>query len=136
MMPLLLIGVTLSVPSKWVRQLEQAQNVDSLKQAFLHFKRKLKCKAVIGFLLFVLLSNFFLLYIVCFSHVANRKMSEDWARSSSLTLVIDLLLFELGPAVVVAFLAVLRGYCRGCRGIVCFIIVIELYRHYRNLVEG
>ena len=53
-----------------------------------------------------------------------------------MTVVIDLLLFELGPAVMVAFLAVIRGYCRGCNGVVCFIILIEVYRQYRNLVEG
>ena len=136
MIPLLLIGLVLSVPSKWIREIEQAQNVDSLKSTFLSFERKIKCKAVTGFLLFAFFSNFFLLFIICFSHVASGKMSEDWARSSSLTIVIDLLLFELGPAVVVAFLAVIRGYCQGCNGVVCFIILIEVYRQYRNLVEG
>lgn len=136
LIPLLIIGVVLSVPSKWVKEIEQAQSVDSLKAIFLRFKRKLKCKLVAGFMLFGIFSNFFLLYIICFSHVASVKMSKDWARSSSLTIVIDLLVFELAPAVVVAFLAVMRGYCRGCKGILCFIIMIEIYRQYRNLIEG
>lgn len=136
MIPLLVIGLVLSVPSKWTRQIEQAHSVETLKAIYQGLQRKLKCKAGCGFLLFALFSNFLLLYIICFCHVANGRMSKDWARSSSITIVLDLLAFELLPAVVVAFLAVLRGYCRGCRGLVCFIVLIELYRLYRNLIEG
>ena len=136
MLPLLVMGVVLSVPSKWSKQLQQAESVSSLKEAYFRLKRKLRCRAVTGYLLFGIFSNFLLLYIICFCHVASQQMSEDWGRSSSLTIVLDLLLFEIFPAVVVALFAVIRGYCRGCRGVVCFIIAIELYRQYRNLIEG
>ena len=94
MLPLLVMGVVLSVPSKWSKQLQQAESVSSLKEAYFRLKRKLRCRAVTGYLLFGIFSNFLLLYIICFCHVASQQMSEDWGRSSSLTIVLDLLLLR------------------------------------------
>lgn len=93
-------------------------------------------KAIIGYVALGILSNFLLLYVICFSHVANSRMSRDWARSSALTLFLDLFVLEITPALVVATLALMRGYCCRCKGQICLIVSIELYRLYRNLMDA
>ena len=82
------------------------------------------------------LSNFFLLYIICFCHVANRRKSLDWVRSSSITLVLDLLILEFIPSVLFAGVALLYSCCRSSKALLCFMMAIEVYRVYRNLVIG
>ena len=136
MIPLLFIGVLFSVPEKWVRVLKKAKSVDKIIMLYRSLKKKILCKAVCGYVFFFLFSNFILLYVICFCHVADGQMSKDWARSTTITIIIDLVVFEIVPALLFAFLAVLRGYCKGCQGVLCFIVLIEMYRFYRNLVEG
>lgn len=136
MVPLLMIGLIFSVPNRWIEKFKKAKTVEKIIVMYQELRRKILCKAICGYTFFILFSNFLLLYIICFCQVANSQMSKDWARSSSITIIIDLLVFEIVPALLFAFLAVLRGYCKGCQGVFCFIIVIEIYRFYRNLVEG
>ena len=84
----------------------------------------------------MLFSAFFLLYIICFCHVATPTMAREWLISSMISILLDVLIFELSAAIGFAFCGTLKGMCRGCNGMICFIVILELYRLYRNLVEG
>ena len=85
-------------------------------------------------LLFVLLSCFLCLYLITFAHVANPTMSRDWLISSLLSLLIDLLVFELIPAMSVALFGVLYLGCR-VKCLICPLVSIEGYRFFRNFVD-
>lgn len=116
--------------------MEKAESIQTLKRIFRKLYCKLKCKVVSGFLFFFMLTNFLLLYIVCFCHIASTKMKEDWGRSSALTLCLDILVLEVFPAIAISILGVIRGCCRGgCGGILCLMLLIETYRFYRNMIE-
>lgn len=106
MIPLLLVGVSLSSSLKSKRRLKRADDPEKLRRIYLKMRKKIKCKAIGGMIFFVLTANFLLLYIICFCHVANTRMSEDWVRSSAILLVLDLLIMELMGAVLYAILGV------------------------------
>ena len=99
-------------------------------------KRRVKAKTIAGFVFFAVVSNFLHLYIICFCHVANQRMSRDWARSSGISVVMDLFVLETAPALIFANLALLFRCCKSSRAILCCLVVIEVYRLYRNLIEA
>ena len=63
-------------------------------------------------------------------------MSADWARSAGIAFLIEELALELAAAVTVALLGLMRGACKHCSLPIYVIVVIELYRFYRNVIEG
>ena len=85
---------------------------------------------------FVLLSNCLLLFLVCFCHVASATRSTDWARSSALSIFVDVVALELAAVLIFALLATARGFCKGGRCALCLLLALELYRFYRNFVEA
>lgn len=91
---------------------------------------------VAGFVIFTVLTLFLLLYIVSFCHVAGLTTSVDWLISSSISILIDQIAFELCPALAVGFLGTLKSCCKKCKGVLFVIVAIEIYRLYRNLIEG
>ena len=134
--PLFIIGAIFTIPAKYIRKLKLAHSTRTIRRAYSGMKKWIRCRTAFGFLFFALLSNFLLLYLICFAHVANTEMSGSWIKSSSLTVLLDLIVFELVPAFMFALLCVLRGFCVDCKGVLLFVDLIELFRLYRNLTEG
>ena len=132
--PLLLIGFSLSTSSKVKKKLKQAESVNAIKTVYSRLKRCLRCRAVIGLAVFVLASNFLLLYIICFCHVASDGMTEDWVRSSVILVVLDLVILELMPGLLFGILGVFYGFCRSSKSFLCLIVAIQMYRLYRNVI--
>ena len=83
-----------------------------MKSIYRRLKRRLRVKTISGLVLFALVSSFLLLYIICFCHVANERMTEDWARSSGILLVVDLAVLELLPGVVFGILGLFYVQCK------------------------
>lgn len=135
MIPLLILGIILSASSKIKRKLKLAQNVNEIKQIYRRSQRCIKCKTAFGLTFFALFSNFLLLYIICFCHIASDRKAQDWARSSGILVILDLVVLELLPAFLFGILGLFYGFCRTSNSMLCLILVIELYRLYRNLIE-
>ena len=89
-------------------------------------RRKTCCRVVCGMILFVLVSLFCCGYLVVFSHVANPQ--------SSLSIAIDLVIFEIFPAIVVGMLGVVYLGCK-VKCVMWLIVSIEAYRFLRNFVD-
>ena len=99
-------------------------------------RSRLRCRLATLGVLYALLTGFLLLYLICFAHVASSRSSADWARSAGMAFLIEELVLELAVAVTVALLGVMRGACKHCSLPIYVIVVIELYRFYRNVIEG
>ena len=72
MSPLLLLGCVFTASGKIKEQLKLARDSLHLKQIYRNnVKNKIRCKTIGGLVFFAVLSNYLLLYIVCFCHVAS-----------------------------------------------------------------
>ena len=136
MTPLLLLGCVFTASRKMKEQLKLATDALALKEKYRNnMKNKIRCKTVGGLVFFAILSNYLLLYIVCFCHVASKRMSEDWLRSSGILVVLDLLILELLPGMLFGLLGLFYRLCNRSNLMICVIVLMESYRFYRNLVE-
>ena len=61
-------------------------------------------------------------------------MSRDWLVSSSVSIVIDLIAFEILPALFVAHIGLLYLGCK-LRCFLWILVAIECYRFLRNFVD-
>ena len=136
MLPLLLVGVLFSVPKKWMSRIKRAKKVREVEAIYGELKCKIRARVISGIILFVLFSVFLLLFIIAFCNVATPQATSDWLISSLITIAIDQFVFELLPAIAIACFGVVKGFCRGCSGLIAVIIGIEIYRIYKNLVLG
>ena len=116
--------------------LHSAHQVGEVKEKFSSISKNIYYRLIIGFILFAVLSLFLLLYIISFCHVVGLSLSLDWLISSALSILIDQVAFELCPALAVGFLGTLQGCCKRCKALLWIIVTIEMYRLYRNLIEG
>ena len=108
-MGLLLVGLLLNSSSKMKTNLRRASNTNQLKKIYEGMKKKIKVKAIASLVFFVLVSAVLLLSIVCFSHLANDSMREDWMMSCVLVGAMDLVLFELVAGVLFGLFASCYG---------------------------
>ena len=97
-------------------------------------KKKIKVKAIVTLVFFLLVSAVLLLYIVCFSHLASDSMREDWMISCVLVVAMDLVVFELVAGVLFGLFASCYGSCGSTKSLLGFLVAIEFYRVHRNLV--
>lgn len=133
--PLVILGCFFSFPKKWAKQLSMADSSE-LKQSYVRYVKRIQCRVACNVVSFVLLSIFLLLYIVCFCHVATPSMAREWVTSSAISMGLDIAIFEVSAAFGFAFCGVIKSFCRSSSAPICFIIFLELYRLYRNLVEA
>ena len=63
-------------------------------------------------------------------------MTGDWMRSSALTVFLDFILLEAIAIVLFALLGILWVYWKQNRCLLMTIVALEVYRFYRNFVEG
>ena len=109
---LVLVGFSLSTCPKERKKLKKAKDVEEIKKAYLRIKRCIKCRAIIGLFLYVVISIILLLYIICFCHIASHKVTYDWLRSSVILVVLDLVILELVPGILFGVLGLFYGFCR------------------------
>ena len=88
-----------------------------------------------GFIAFLLISGFLAIYIIAFAHIAQQRAAHNWLESSMIGFILDQVIFELAPSLIVALMAVLSGIWN-CKCSLCLLIVIETYRAYRNLTDS
>lgn len=93
---------------------------------------RIKCWKCIGTFLFFVVSCFLSLYIVAFGEVAASSVKRNWLASSGSSLAIDLVVFEVLPALFYGGIVSLVFGC-DCRCWLCLVISLELYRSFRNL---
>ena len=85
-------------------------------------------------IVFAIISLFCCVYLIAFSHVANPQMSRDWLVSSSISITIDLVLFEIFPAIAVGCLGLVYFGCK-VKCAMWLIVSIEGYRFMRNFID-
>lgn len=61
--------------------------------------------------MFFLLSSFFCLYLVAFCHEASVSQQKEWAISSFISIALDIVIFELFPAVLIGLFGSLLFCC-------------------------
>lgn len=96
----------------------------------------MNCRLVMNITLFLLITLVELLFVVSFGHVASDAQAKEWLFSSLISIGLDIVVFEVAAAFGFACCGVMKKFCRGCEGIVWLIIILEIYRVYRNLVVG
>ena len=89
MIPMLIVGCFLSLPKSLKRKLELTTNLKEIEQSYNLHKPRLRYRIIVGLFSFFLLSNFFLLYMICFCHIASSDSAREWIQSSILSLIID-----------------------------------------------
>ena len=85
-----------------------------------------------GFTFFLLLSNFLCLYLVAFGHVVTLTLQKNWIQSSGASLAIDLVAFEVVPALFFGGVGLLIFVC-DCKCCLCALVSLDLYRVFRNI---
>ena len=71
--------------------------------------------------------------MVGFAEMASVERQADWLKSSVFSILVDLVAFELAPALVVSGVGVVTFGCR-CKCGLHLIWVVEGYRAIRSLV--
>ena len=71
--------------------------------------------------------------MIGFCEKASSNSQSDWLIGSGFSIVVDLVLFELAPALVVSAIGVVSFSCR-CRCGFYFLCLVEGYRAIRSLV--
>ena len=69
---------------------------------------------------------------MAFGHVVSLRMQQEWVTSSGASLAIDLVAFEIAPALFFGSLALLILMC-DCKCCLCSLVFLDLYRVFRNL---
>ena len=108
--------------------------MDELTLIVKQAKRNMRSRTALGASLFVAVSCFCCVYLIAFAQVANSVMSRDWLASSSLSVLIELVAFEVLPALAVGFLGLVYLGCK-MRCVIWILVVVEFYRFIRNFVD-
>ena len=132
--PLLLLALCFRPPAKLKAKADEATSVDEFAAILKEAKSKSRSRFGLGISLFVALSCFCCLYLIGFSQAASSEMSRDWLISSSLSIIIDLVAFEVLPAIVVAHVGLMYLGCK-LRCFFWILVLIEGYRTIRNFVD-
>ena len=132
--PLIIIGCFCSFPKKWMKRLKRAESPEEMRALYRTYERRINCRIAINVVLFAMMTILELLFIICFGQIAPEAIVKEWFYSSCISILLDMVVFEVVAAFGFACCGVMKKYCRGCEGIVCLIIVLEMYRIYRNLV--
>ena len=64
----------------------------------------------------------------------EERMSEDWVCSSAVFVGLDLVVLELLPGVLFGVFGISMGSADS-KWFMCFLVAIEVYRLYRNMIE-
>ena len=87
-----------------------------------------------GWLLFISISLFCFLFIIAFCEVAHESTQLQWLLSTGLSLLLDMVVFEIAIPVIVGCLGALSFGC-GLKCILLWIIVlIEALRSIRSFM--
>ena len=86
-------------------------------------------------MIFIGLSLFLSLYVTCFAHMASWNLSKQWIQTTLMGVGLDQVIFEIMPGICIGVLILIveRCRCKRCSG--AFILLIEVYRVYKNLTD-
>ena len=101
-----------------------SQNIEEVEHNYDSLRRKTRYHFILVWLLLGILVIFLMLYVICFAHVASYKMSADWTRSAGIAFLMDHLVLELGVALFVGLMGVLRSFCFRCRCLLYFALTV------------
>lgn len=109
--PLLILGGIYSFPRNLKKALDQGPTVLSVRTKFEHIRKRMRRRVICGYVWFIIFTNFLLLYLICFCHVASPAMSGKWARSAALCVILDLVILEMAAVILFALLGTTWAFC-------------------------
>ena len=132
-LPFVLISVlSFHIPSSIIRSFQETTSLKQLRIVYGNQAHRLQCHACIGFTFFFLLSSFLCLYLIAFGNVISIALQKNWVQSSGASLVIDMIAFEMIPALVFGLAGLLIFLC-DCKCCLCPLVSVEVYRVFRNI---
>ena len=81
----------------------------------------------------MLVSGFCFLFISGFCELADSATESEWVASCVLSILVDMVLFEVVPVFVVSILGVMLYVCR-MKCLFCLFYLVEGYRSIRSFV--
>ena len=131
--PLIMVVVlAFRIPSSITRSFEDSASLAQLESEYKRHSSRLRCHKCLGFSFFFLLSSALCLYLVAFGHVVSITMQKNWVQSSGASLAIDLVAFEVLPALFFGVVGLLIFVC-DCKCCLCALVSLDLYRVFRNI---
>ena len=109
LLPLLVLAIVLCAPS---HKLDHACSLAEFKIELSRLKPKLRRRHYTAGIIFLLIGTFSSLYLIGFGQLAGPEVGKEWVISVSISLAVDLIVFEMLPAVMVAGSGVLAAQCR------------------------
>ena len=95
-------------------------------------RARLQCQQAIGWGVVLLLWSLLSVFLLGFGHVVSLKMQKQWISGSGASVAIDLVAFELLPALVLGSVVVSVLFC-SCRCCLWLLVLLDVYRVFRNL---
>ena len=132
--PIILLGLSFRPPRKLSQRAKQVSSVDELSHLLKEIRRQTCCRVACGLLFFIMISLFCCTYLIAFSQVANPAMNRDWLVSTSISIMLDLVVFEMVTSISVGFLGLIYFGCK-LQCVICLLVLIEVYRFIRNFVD-
>ncbi len=129
---MLMLVLAFRVPSRVLRAFQETRNLAELRVVYRVHAGRLRCERCMGFGVFLVLSGFFSLYLVAFGHVVSLSLQKNWVTSSGASLAIDLVAFEVVPALFFGLVGLLIFSC-DCKCCLCALVSLDLYRVFRNV---
>ena len=130
--PMVVVVLAFRIPSSVTRSFEESTSLAQLESEYKRHSSRLSCHKCLGFTLFFLLSCVLCLYLVAFGHVVSITLQKNWVQSSGASLAIDLVAFELMPALFFGAVGLLIFVC-DCKCCLCALVSLDLYRVFRNV---
>ena len=131
LLPLLIVASALCAPS---HKLDKTNSLAEFKIELARLKPKLRRRHYTAGIIFLIIGTFCSLYLVGFGQLAGPEVGKEWVISVSISLAVDLIIFEMLPAVMVAGSGVLAAQCHS-ECLLSVVVGVELYRFIKNVVD-
>ena len=129
--PTLLVVLAFNIPSSVIRSFERSSSVSELEQVYRKNSQRLCCRRALGFFLFFIASSILCLYLIGFG-IAHVTLQKNWVQSSGVSVAIDLVVFELIPAMAFGWLGLMIVWCK-CNCCLWMMMWLDVYRFFRNI---
>ncbi len=131
--PTLVVVLAFRVPSRVLLAFERTTSLKQLQEQYSQHRSRLNCSLCTGYSLFALISLVFCTYLLAFGHIVTATLQENWMTSSGASVAVDLVAFEVLPALFFGRVGVLILSC-DCKCCLCSLVFLEVYRSFRNVV--
>ena len=129
---ILFVVLSYRIPSFILRSFRETTSVRQLEHVYRSHSKRIQCHKCLGFFFFFLFSCFLSLYLISFGHVVTMNLQKNWVQSSGTSLAIDLVAFEIVPALFFGCVGLLIFVC-DCKCCMCALVSLDLYRVFRNI---